>query len=160
MGLLYPRYNVPSEFDYPEDRIYLLKTILAAAKIKEPNSQDVKGDPTRFVIKRGFATRTTLGRLNGFESYLRRYGRLGNFDSIEAAVFAYDNNSSPFSRGGDSGATIVGANNDFVAQLTGGVGATDSSDITYGTPMEWLWNDVIKVQFPNAVLFFDVPANN
>lgn len=160
MGLLYPRYGVPSEFDYPEDRIYLLKTILAAAKIKEPNSQDVKGDPTRFVIKHGFTTLTTVGRLNGFESYLRRYGRLGNFDSTEAAVFPYDNDSGPFSRGGDSGAAIVGANNDFVAQLTGGVGATDSSDITYGTPMEWLWNDVIKVQFPNAVLFFDVPANN
>ncbi|KAI0279335.1 hypothetical protein BGY98DRAFT_1089205 [Russula aff. rugulosa BPL654] len=141
MGLLYPRYDVPFEFDYPEDRIYLLKVILAAAKIKEPNSQDIKGDPTRF-------------------SRERRYGLLGNFDSVEAAVYPYDNDSGPFSRGGDYGAAIVGANNDFVAQLTGGAGPTDSSDITYGTPMEWLWNEVIKVEFPNAVLFFDVPANN
>ena len=160
MGLLYPRDDVPSEFDYPEDRIYHLRTILAAAKIKEPNSQDVKGDPTRFVIKRGFTTLTTVGRLNGFKSYLRRYGLLGNFDSTEAAVFPYDNDSGPFSRGGDSGAAIVGANNDFVAQLTGGVGVTDSSDITYGTPMEWLWEQIIKKRFPNAILFFDVPANN
>lgn len=160
MGLLYPRDDVPSEFDYPEDRIYLLRTILAATKIREPNSQDVKGDPTRFVIKRGFTTLTTVGRLNGFKSYLRRYGLLGNFESIEAAVFPYDNDSGPFSRGGDSGAAIVGANNDFVAQLTGGAGVTDSSDITYGTPMEWLWEQVIKKKFPNAILFFDVPANN
>lgn len=141
-------------------RIYLLKVILAAAKIKDPNSQDIKGDPTRFVFKRGHTTRTTIGCLNGFESHQRRYGLLGNFDSVEAAVYPYDNESGPFSHGGDSGAAIVGANNDFVAQLTGGAGATDSSDITYGTPMEWLWNTVIKAKFPNAVLFFDVPANN
>ncbi len=155
MGLLYPRLDVPSEFDYPEDRLYQLKVILDAAEIKEPNSQDIKGDPTRFVIKRGLKTHTTVGRLNGFESYRRIYGLLGNFDSIEAAVYPYDNDSGPFSRGGDSGAAIVGAKNDIVAQLTGGAGPTDSSDITYGTPMQWLWNFVIKREFPNAVIFFD-----
>ncbi|CAE6482981.1 unnamed protein product [Rhizoctonia solani] len=160
MSLLYPRYDVLSAFDYPEDRIYLLKVILAAAKIKEPNSQDIKGDPTRFVFKRGLTTRTTVGRLNGFESRTRRYGLFGHFDSVEAAVYPYDNDSGPSARGGDSGAAIVGANNDFVAQLTSGTGSIGSSDITYGTPMEWLWYDVIKAEFPNAALFFDVPANN
>jgi hypothetical protein len=136
MSLLYPRDDVPSEFDY------------------------LKGDPTRFVFKRGHTTFTTIGRLNGFASRERCYGLLGNFDSVGAAVYPYDNDSGPFSRGGDSGAAIVGAKNDFVALLTGGTGVTDYSDITYGTPMEWLWNDVIKVQFPDAILFFDVPANN
>ncbi|KAK1224294.1 hypothetical protein PQX77_012802 [Marasmius sp. AFHP31] len=159
MSLLYPRYDVPSEFDYPEDRIYQLKVILAASKIGEPNSQDINGEATRFVFKRGLGTLTTVGRLNGFESRTRYYGLLGNYDSVEAAVYPYNNDSGPFSRGGDSGAAIVGANNDFVAQLTGGAGPTDSPDITYGTPMEWLWNDVIKVEFPDAVLFFHVPNN-
>lgn len=160
MSLLYPRDDAPSEFDYPEDRLYLLQVILAAAQIKEPNSQDIKGDPTRLVIKRGHTTFTTVGRLNGFESRERQYSLLGNFDSVEAAVYPYDNDSGPFSRGGDSGAAIVGTNHDFVAQLTGGTGTTDSSDITYGTPMEWLWNKVIKVEFPSAVLFFDRPATH
>jgi len=158
MSLVCPRYDMPSKFDYPVDRIYLLKVILAAAKITEPNNQDIKGDPTRFVFKRGPTTQTTIGRLNGFESRQRRYSLFGTFDSVEAAVYPYDNNLGPFSRGGDSGAAIVGTNNDFVAQLTSGAGSTDSSDITYGTPMEWLWNDVIKPEFPNAVLFFDVPS--
>jgi len=54
---------------------------------------------------------------------------------------------------------IVGPNNDFIAQLTGGTGLSDYPDIIYGTPMEWLWNNVIKVKFPNAELFFDVPTN-
>ncbi|KAI0029494.1 hypothetical protein K488DRAFT_80135 [Vararia minispora EC-137] len=160
MSLLYPRDDAPSEFDYPEDRLYLLQVILAAAQIKEPNSQDIKGDPTRFVIKRGRTTFTTVGRLNGFESRERQYGLLGNFDSIEAAVYPYDNDSGPFSRGGDPGAAIAGTNHDFVAQLTGGTGTTDSSDITYGTPMEWLWNKVIGVEFPSAILFFDGPATH
>ncbi|KAJ3490341.1 hypothetical protein NLJ89_g11439 [Agrocybe chaxingu] len=129
MSLMYPRYDVPSEFDYPEDRLYLLQVILAAAQIREPNSRDIKGDPTRFVIKRGHTTLTTIGRLNGFESRERYYSLLGYFDSVEAA-------------------------------LTGGTGVANSSDITYGTPIEWLWNDVIKVEFPNAVLFFDASTNN
>jgi hypothetical protein len=158
MSLMKPRYDVPSQFDYPEDRMYILRAILAAADIKQPDSLDVKGDPARFVIKRGSATATTIGRLNGFESYERRYSLLGHFDSVGAAVYPYDSHSGPFSRGGDSGAAIVGANEDFVALLTGGAGPTESPDITYGTPIEWLWNDVIKGEFPSAVLF-DAPAN-
>lgn len=162
--LLYP-LGVPSEFVYPWDRMYVLKTILAAAKIKEPNSQDSTGDPAHFVFKRGSTTLTTIGRLNGFESRQRRYSLFGNFDSVEAAVCPYGNGrgpfsqAGPFSQGGDSGAAIVGPNNDFIAQLTGGTGLSDYSDIIYGTPMEWLWNDVIKVKFPNAELFFDVPTD-
>ncbi|CAE6430643.1 unnamed protein product [Rhizoctonia solani] len=158
--LMYPRYDVPSEFQYPEDRIYPLRVILSATEINAPNSQDIQGEPARFVFKRGLKTGTTLGRLNGFMSRQRRYGLLGNHDSIEVAVIPYDNNSGPFSRGGDSGAAIVGANNDIIAQLTGGTGPTDSSDISYGTPMEWLWNDVIKAEYSTAVLFFDVTTNN
>ena len=160
MGLLYPRTDVPSEFDYPADRMYLLRVILSAASIGKPNSKEIKGDPTRYVMKRGPATLTTVGRLNGYDSYERRYSLTGSFNSVEAAILPYDSRLSPFSRGGDSGAAIFGANNDFVAQLTGGAGPTDSSDITYGTPMEWLWNNVIKAEFPNAILFFDGPAGN
>lgn len=74
MRLLYPRHD--GRFDYPVDRLYLLRVILAAAQIKEPNSQDNTGDATRFVIKRGHTTLTTIGRLNGFESYTRRYSLL------------------------------------------------------------------------------------
>ncbi|KDQ10479.1 hypothetical protein BOTBODRAFT_163776 [Botryobasidium botryosum FD-172 SS1] len=159
MSLMYPRRDAPSKFDYPEDRLFKLEAILPAAKIKESNNQDLKGDPVRSVIKRGHTTFTTIGRLNGFESHERRYSLLGKFDSVEAAVYPYDNNSGPFSRGGDSGALIAGPEAEFIALLTGGTGPTDSSDITYGTPMEWLWNQVIKPQFPDAVLCFDIPEN-
>ena len=158
MSLMYPRDDVQSSFDYPENRLYEPVSILSTAAIKEPDNQDLEGDPVRFVIKRGHTTLTSIGRLTGFESHERRYGILGSFDSVEAAVHAY-NDSGPFSRGGDSGSLIVGPKREFIALLTGGTGPTNSADITFGTPMEWLWNDIIKPQFPGAVLYFDTPRD-
>ena len=159
MNLMCPRDDALSEFDYPEDRLFRLRGILTAAQIRQPNNQNSKGDPVRFVIKRGHTTFTTIGCLTGFESHQRRYGLVGNFDSIEAAIYPYDNDSGPFSRGGDSGALIAGPEAEFTALLTGGTGPTDSSDVTYGTPMYWLWEDVIKPKFPGANLYFDLPLN-
>jgi hypothetical protein len=155
MNLMYPRDDAQSEFDYPENRLYHINKTLAADKIREPNNRDLNNDPVRFVIKNGHTTGTTVGRLNGYESHKRQYDAFGTFDSIEAAIYPYDNNSPAFSRAGDSGAAIVGTDNDFVALLTGGSGVTESSDITYGTPMEWLWKKIIKTKFPGAVVLFD-----
>ena len=159
MSLMHPRTDAQSrsEFHYPEDRLFRLRDILTAAQISQPHNKDLKGDPVRFVIKRGPTTLTTIGRLNGLESHLRRHGVLGNFDSVEAAVYLYDNGSGPFSKPGDSGALIAGPEAELIALLTTSTGATDSSDITYGTPMYWLWNDVIKPQFPGANLYFHLP---
>jgi len=103
-------------------------------------------------------TKTTIGRLNGFESHVRRYFTLGKHDSVEAAVYSYDNDSGPFSKRGDSGSIIVDALGKFVALLTGGTGLTDSSDITFGSPMYWLW-EIIKVEFPGACLYFEDDDN-
>ena len=55
---------------------------------------------------------------------------------------------------GDSGSIMVDAHGKFVALLTGGTGPTDSSDVTFGTPMHWLW-DIIKAQFSGASLYFE-----
>ncbi|KAI9436716.1 hypothetical protein H4582DRAFT_2078415 [Lactarius indigo] len=89
------------------------------------SDEPVKGDPVRFVIKRGHATLTTIGRLSGFKSHQRRYGLRwglwGPYRQFRSRIHG---------------------------PLTGGTGPTDSSDITYGTPMYWLWGDVIKPQFP------------
>ncbi|KAI5987346.1 hypothetical protein F5J12DRAFT_728538 [Pisolithus orientalis] len=158
MSLMYPPVDSPSDFDYPVDRLLKLRGILSAEEIRTPNNKDHKGDPMRYVIKRGLTTLTTIGCLNGFESHVRRYFALGSRDSVETAVYPYDTISGPFSRGGDSGSIIVDALGKFVALLTGGTGPTDSSEITFGTPMHWLW-DIIKTQFPGADLYFDADDN-
>ena len=113
----------------------------------------------QFVIKCSHTTFTMIGHLSAFESHQCRYSLVGTFDFIEAAVYPYDSDSGPFSRGGDSGALITGPEAEYAALLTGGTGLTDSSDITYGTPMYWLWNDIIKHQFPDASLYFDLPQD-
>ncbi len=151
---MYPRIGAPSDFDYPVARLLQLRGILSAKEIRTPENKDHNGDPMRYVIKRGLTTLTTIGCLNGFESHVRRHFALGSRDSVEAAVYAYDNDSGPFARGGDSGSIIVDALGKFVALLTGGTGLGDSSDITYGSPMHWLW-EAIKAQFPGANLYFE-----
>ena len=60
----------------------------------------------------------------------------------------------PFSEGGDSGSIIVDAERRLVALLTGRAGKTDYWDLTFGTPMHWLWQ-VILDKFPGADLYWD-----
>jgi hypothetical protein len=152
--MMYPRIDAASDFDYPAERLLELQGILSAEEIRTPNNKDDKDNPVRYVIKHGLATLTTIGCLTGFESHVRRYFALGSRDSVEAAVLPYDNDSGPFSRGGDSGSIIVDARGKFVALLTGGTGPTDASDITFGSPMYCLW-EIIKAKFPGANLYFE-----
>jgi hypothetical protein len=152
---MYDRIDVPSEFDYPEEGLLPVQGMLSAADINNPNSMNVEGDRIRRVIKRGFTTNTTVGTLSGFMSHVRKYSITGNLDSVEVAILPHNSSSIEFSRGGDSGALIVDAHRRFVALLTGGTNkGTRSSDITFATPMEWVWK-LVKDKFPGANLYFD-----
>jgi len=154
---MYPRDDMRSNFTYPPDRLLKLRGIMSAEEIRAPTSTD-PDDPTvdhpRYVLKRGIATRTTIGRLSGFESHIRRYFAIGARDSTEVAICSYDTNSGPFSRGGDSGSIVANARGKYVGMFTSGAGATDSSDISFASPMYCLW-DIIKAQFPGAKLYFE-----
>ena len=161
-------YSPPSIFEYPfDDRLLELRGILSAEEIRTPDNIDSKfRDPMRYVIKRGLTTLTTIGCLNGFDSYVRRYFAIGSRDSVEVAVHPYgiDRDESsylseklnfgPFSRLGDSGSIIVDPLGKFVALLTSATGQRTTSDITFGSPMYWLW-EVIEAQFPGAKLIFE-----
>jgi len=151
---MYPRIDAPSDFVYPSERLLRLGGILSAEDIRRPDRRDHKNDLVRYVIKRGVTTLTTVGCLNGYESHTRRYFGLSSLDSVEVAVYPYDSNFGPFSRGGDSGSIIVDANGKFVALLTAGTGSTYSSDITFASPMHWLW-DIIRAEFPGANLYLE-----
>ena len=148
---MYDRFDAPHEFVYPPEGLFELRGILTQEEIRTPNNKTLQGDPIRRVIKRGFTTLTTVGGLSGFSSYARRYFTTGNLDSVEATI--HPHNSCPFSKRGDSGSAIVDAKGRFVALLTGGTGKTDSLDITYGTPMHWLW-PLILAKFDGANLYW------
>ncbi|KAH9985617.1 hypothetical protein BJV74DRAFT_775506 [Russula compacta] len=158
INLIYSCTDPPSNFNFLGERLLELRGILSAEEIRTPNNKDQRGDTMRYVIKRGLTTLTTIGCLNGFESHVRRYFTLGSCDSVEAAVYRYDSDSCPFSRGGDSGSIIADTHGKFVALLTSGTGSANSSDITYGSPMYWLWG-IIKAEFPGANLYFEDDDN-
>jgi len=139
MDLMYDRIDVPSEFQYPEDGLLPLQGMLTADLINDPNSENLRRELTRRVIKRGFTTLTTVGTLSKFMSHVRMYTVLGYMDSIEVAILPHDNHSEPFSRGGDSGSLVVDAHRRFVALLTGGTGKSEFSDISFATLLWWIW---------------------
>ncbi|KAG8827367.1 hypothetical protein FRC18_009909 [Serendipita sp. 400] len=126
-------------FIYPPEGLLELRGILSREEIRKPNNKSTpERDSIRFVIKCGFKTLTAVGGLSEFLSHVRLYFVTGNIDSVEAAIHPHSNDSGSFSRGSDSGSIIVGVLGKFVSLLTGETGKTDSSDITFGTPMHWL----------------------
>ncbi|KAF8916897.1 hypothetical protein CPB85DRAFT_1288524 [Mucidula mucida] len=130
------------DLDYLVKRLYKIRGILNTKELRTPTT---KGEPIQYVIKCGLNTRTTIGCLNGFESHVRRYFLQGSRDSVE------QHEPVPFARRGDSGSIIVDTLGRFVALLGAG---TDYSDVTYASPMFWLW-ETIKVEFPGADLCFE-----
>jgi hypothetical protein len=154
---MYPRTDAQSSFKYPAERLLKLKGILTEDHMRHPDTKDHDGENCLYVIKRGLTTLTTIGRATGILSYAREYfANQTHRDSIEWAILPYDNDSGAFSKGGDSGSMIASGTGEFGGLLTGGSSKTESSDITYATPMFWLWL-IIKAKFPDANLY---PVSN
>jgi hypothetical protein len=147
---MYPRDDGPTTFKYPSDRLLELRDILAEDHMRNPDTLDHDNEPCLFVIKNGNATGVTIGRATGIFSFVR--ADLTGQGSKEWAIYNYDNKSGVFSAPGDSGSTIVDGLGRIGGLLTGGAGKTETSDVTYSTPMFWLWPR-IKQHFPNAHLY-------
>jgi hypothetical protein len=60
---MYPRIDASSNFDCPAECILRLKGILSAEETRTPNNNDNKGNPKRYITKRGLTTLTTIGCL-------------------------------------------------------------------------------------------------
>ena len=150
---MYARTDAQSCFKYPAERLLELRGIITEDRMRHPDTKDHHGENCLYVIKRGLTTLTTIGHATGFFSCAREYfANQTHRDSIEWAILPYDNDSGAFSKGGDSGSMIASGTGEFGGLLTGESGKTESSDITYATPMFWLWL-IIKDEFPNANLY-------
>jgi len=71
IGLMYPRIDGLSDFDYPVDRLLELQGILSAEVIRTPISISCNGIPMRYVIKRSLITLTTIGCLMVMRSMVK-----------------------------------------------------------------------------------------
>ncbi|KAF8642055.1 hypothetical protein AX16_009711, partial [Volvariella volvacea WC 439] len=148
---MYPRPG-KTTFKYPEGRLLKISGILSKELLYDPDMVDGNDDPCLIVIKDGNTTGVTIGRMTGLESFTRD-DKTGE-EFIELAIYNYDKNSCVFSAKGDSGSLIVDGLGRMAGLLTGGSykTLTATADVTYATPMWWLWAR-IKAKYPHADLF-------
>jgi hypothetical protein len=138
-AMMYPNPRNSHNFDYPGDRLLSLRGIIMDEEMRRPTMYDQNNDPCIMVIKRGRTTGLTVGRANDVFSYTRNYFGDNDFGvSKEWAVLPFDNRSGAFSAKGDSGSVVVDGAGRIGGILTGGGGTTDSSDVTYVTPIDFV----------------------
>jgi hypothetical protein len=133
---MYPNVQNAQSFKYPASRLLMLKGTISDKEMRNPTALDQNSDPCLMVIKRGKTTGLTIGRANDIYSYARNYYGDKAETSKEWAILPSD--SKAFSDRGDSGSVIVDGLGRIGGLLTGGAGATPSSDITYATPISFL----------------------
>ncbi|KAI6023579.1 hypothetical protein BKA83DRAFT_4261450 [Pisolithus microcarpus] len=153
LSQMFPRPEDMSYSKYPMDGLLQASHAVQPHEIHNAPDVDAHGEECLLVVKNGMRTGTTVGRLNGMESFTRVYDENGiKGTSIEIAVLPYGYMKDPFSAPGDSGAIVLDRNGGIVGMLTGGAGVTDNTDVSYLTPYWWLEQE-IKKYFPDACLY-------
>jgi len=104
---------------------------------------DANGDPCLVVFKNGAKTGTTIGKANNVSSYTRNYFAGQYQESRKWTVIPTDKHlGAAFSTKGDSRSCVADAFSRVGGIVIGGSGATESSDVTYVTPISF----IMKVQ--------------
>ena len=156
---MYPYGANPTSFNYPGDRLLKFSGMISDEEMWKPNPRtlDQDNDAVIMVIKRGYASGLTIGRLNNIRSFTRYYfeGEPGEI-SKEVTVLPRNSKSGKFSLPGDSGSAVVDGRGRLAGLLTGGAGTTDTSDCTYITSINFLRKRMILHNLkPN---FFPLPS--
>ena len=140
-AMMYPKKTNKSDtsFEYPPDRLMRLRGLLPERELyKLLPVVDANDDPCLMVIKNGAKTGLTVGRGNNVCSYSRCYFEGACMVSKEWPIINYDRNSGIFSESGDSGAVIADAFGRICGLITASTGPTDSTDITFATPVDFI----------------------
>jgi hypothetical protein len=143
---MHPRNDAKKVFEYPLNGLLPLRGTISKKRMRKPDMRDHNGEACLLVIKNGCRTGVTIGRATGIHSYVR------DDETRQVAkawaIYNYDK-TSVFSDTGNSGSIIVDGLGRVGGILTGGTGLRESADVTYATPMWWLW-DHIRKQSPHA----------
>ena len=150
---MHPHPEGRSDFKYPDNSLLQVKGVVKQAELRSPKQFDANGEECLLVVKTGMTTKTTIGRMTGFESIIREYPEYGpKRTSMEIAVHSYSHKDGAFSDAGDSGSIVIDGEGRLVGLLTGGTGSTKSTDVTYITPYFWI-EERIKKAFPGCFLY-------
>lgn len=155
---MFPQPDDRARYQYPEEGLLQAYGVVQDSEIRDPEHYDANHQRCLLVVKNGAASGTTIGRANGLESVQRNYP---DYDivgqtSIEIAVLPYSRARGAFSKAGDSGSIVLTRDGKILGLLTGGMGPTAETDMTFVTPYWWL-EQQIKKKFPGAFLY-DVVA--
>lgn len=138
---MYPNPANPNSFKYPGDRLLRFSGVVSDEDMfkPDPRTKDHDNDPVIMVLKNGNTTDLTVGRLNTIRAFTRFYfnGKPGAM-SKEVAVLPRNSKSGPFSDRGDSGSAVVDGKGRICGIITGGDGATEVSDCTFVTSINFL----------------------
>ena len=141
MAWMYPHPANPSSFKYPANRLLRFLGVVSDEEMFKPNprTQDHDHDPVIMVMKNGNTSNVTVGRLNSIRAFVRVYikGQLGKM-SKEVCILPRNSKSGRFSECGDSGSVVIDGIGRVCGILTGGDGATDISDCTFVSSINFL----------------------
>ena len=134
-------------FEYPGDGLLRFSGTIPDREMWKPSADtlDHNHDPCIMVIKRSYGSGLTVGRLNTIRSFTRFYSKNKPSQMLkEVAVLPRNSNSGAFSIVGDSGSAVVDGKGGL---LTGGAGATEVSDCTYVTSINFIHKRMLKYGF-------------
>ena len=141
-----PHPNAPY-FEYPEERLFEISGTIADEEMWKPSPKtlDHNKDLCIMVLKRGYATDLTVGRLNNIRSFTKVYFKdQPSQMSMEITVLPRNSRLGAFSRPGDSGSAVVDSQGRLAGLLTGGAGNTKVSDCTYLTSINFLQRRMLE----------------
>ncbi|KAM5533672.1 hypothetical protein V8D89_012639 [Ganoderma adspersum] len=138
---MYPHSANPPSFKYPGNRLLGFFGLVPDAEMFKPNprTKDHDNEPVIMVMKNGSTSNLTVGRLNTIRAFVRIFpkGQPGRM-SKEVCVLPRNSKSGPFSDCGDSGSAVIDGTGRVCGILTGGDGASDVSDCTFVTSINFL----------------------
>ena len=147
MAWMFPHPANPPSFKYPGNRLLKFSGTISDEEMYKPGPKtlDHDNDPCIMVIKRGYGSDLTVGRLNNLRSFTRVYlkGQSGQM-SKEVAVLPRNTKSGAFSGPGDSGSAVVDGKGRLAGLLTGGAGVTEVFDCTYLTSINFLLKRMLE----------------
>ena len=141
--MMHPNSKNSHSFNFPGNRLLKLRGTITDDEMRHRNpttgTYDLDDNRCIMVLKRGRTSGLTVGRANNIFSYTRFYfdGRYTG-TSKEWAILPFDGDSGAFSKRGDSGSVVVDGMGRIGGLLTGGSGPTDSTDVTYVTPISFV----------------------
>jgi len=142
--MMQPNPGNPRNFTFPGNRLLKLWGTIPKEEMREPKMLDHNGEACITVLKRGRSTNLTVGRATTCVSYTRKYIGENITVSKECVVIPLDNKSGVFSTKGDSGSVVVDGLGRIAGIVTGGSGATETSDMTFITPIDFIMEIIHK----------------